>query len=480
MRSIQKELIDKNFIHNEWIEGQSEDELVVHEKFSSEKLGSLKKLSRDQIEEVILSSVSGFNALKEISSGKRSEMLTGLSRALANKKEIFAKIISLEAGKPISYARTEVDRAVYTLNYAANEILRFSGEVINLDLGAGEGKNGFTSRSPIGPILGISPFNFPLNLAIHKIAPALAVGCSIVIKPSPFTPFSLLKFADLVLKAGFPPGALNVVIAEIDESELLVRDERLKMLSFTGSPKVGWHLKNICGKKKVILELGGNAPVLIDETGDYEKAASDIASGAFLYAGQICISTQRIFVDGTIYESFIQSLIGKMNQLVVGDPANDKTTVGPIISEDHLRRINSWVEEAVLEGATILSGGHILSKKNTLYSPTLLTNTKAEMKVSCEEVFGPVAVVEKITAFHEGIKMVNDSKFGLQMGLYTKNIENMKLAHKVCEYACVLINNIPGFRIDHMPYGGIKESGFGREGLKYAMEEMTEPKLLIF
>jgi len=415
-----------------------------------------------------------------MSAGDRSDILHTLARLLKENARTLAELISKEAGKPISYALTEVERSQTTTLFAAEEAKRFSGEVIPMDFGVGEGKIALTRRFPVGVIGCISPFNFPLNLALHKIAPAIAVGCSVVLKPSPYAPLSVFYLKELLKKTELPEGAVNIMMSENDVAEILVTDERISMLSFTGSPQVGWKLKSLAGKKKVALELGGNAAVVVDRDTDIDDACSKIATGAFLYSGQICISTQRVYCHQDIYDKFQKTLISKINALSVGDPFDEKTIVGPLIDRIHLERIEAWIEHAKSKGSKVLCGGSVLDREKNIYAPTLLTDVEPALEVCSEEIFGPVAIIEKVKDLDEGIEKINQSKFGLQAGVFTNSLCSMKYAFSELEVGGVMINNIPGFRIDHMPYGGVKESGFGREGLKYAMEEMTEPRLLVF
>ncbi len=474
-------ITSSNYINGEWHSKGNSEFLQVIDKYTQEEITKVPFCSNDQMETAIQSSVKGFEALKKWSAGQRSDALEKMRVGLVENKEAFAQLIAAEAGKPIGYARGEMDRCIDTLKTAVSEALRFDGEMVPMDYNNGAGKVAFTRRFPIGPIAAISPFNFPLNLALHKIAPAIACGCSIVLKPAPQTPLVALAFAKLVHDLDcLPKGALNVLVADIPEAEKLVTDERMKFLSFTGSPQIGWKLKEICGKKKVALELGGNASVIVDETADIAQAAKLSAIGAFLYSGQICISTQRIFVHESISEAFTKLLVAEIEALKVGDPRDEKVMVSSIIQPVHVERISDWVNEAVEQGAKVLTGGKLLSEEHGLYAPTLLTNTKREMKVCAEEAFGPVAIVESFSNYQEAIEQTNDSVFGLQAGVFTNNFEHVKIAHQELEVGGVMINNIPGFRIDSMPYGGVKDSGLGREGIKYTMEEMTEPRLLVY
>ncbi|GAB4417372.1 MAG: aldehyde dehydrogenase family protein [Bacteroidia bacterium] len=465
-----------NYIGGTWRSGGALH--AVHDKYDGRLLARVPLATPAEMDEAIAAAAAAGATLHDWSAGQRSAALETLATLLQAQEEAFAQLICAEAGKPISYARAEVSRGQLTLRTAAAEALRFGGEYVNIDYGAGAGRSAFVQRFPVGPVAAISPFNFPLNLALHKVAPALAVGCPVVLKPSPLAPLTALALAALAETAGFPPGALNVLLCENDVAERMVRDERLRMLSFTGSPQVGWHLKSLSGHKRVCLELGGNAAVLVDAGADLEDAARKTAIGTYLYAGQVCISTQRIFVHEAVLAPFTELLLHEIDALPSGDPRLDTTVNGPIISPEHLQRISSWVNEALDSGATLLQGGHSIDKR--IYAPTLLTHTRGDMKVVAEEVFGPVATIEAVPDMAAGFRAINDSRFGLQAGVFTSDLAHMKQAHRQLEVGAVLINQVPGFRLDPMPYGGVKESGLGREGLRYAMEEMTEPRLLVF
>ncbi len=469
-----------NYINGKWKEEFTNDSLVVTNKYTQETIAKLPMASELDIEESIESSVKGFHEIRSWSAGKRSEYLAKLLAALKNRKEETVNIIIQEAGKPRSYAEAEFNRCLATIENAVSEAKRFSGEIVPIDFDAGVGKTAFTKRFPIGPILCITPFNFPLNLVLHKVAPALAVGCSVIVKPAPQAPLSALLLASLLDEVGYPAGVANFLNCNIPMAELMVKDERLAMVSFTGSEKIGWYIKSICGMKKIALELGGNAAVIVDEGTDLKTIAKTVANGAFLYSGQICISTQRIFVIDTIFEEFKDLLVEEVKKLHIGDPNDSKTTVGPLIEKIHVERIQKWVKEAQGQGAKVLIGGEIEDAEHNIFQPTLMTDTKSPMKVMDEEAFGPVAVIEKTSSFDQAIEKVNSSKFGLQVGVFTNNFENVKKSHERLEVAGVIINNVPGFRVDSMPYGGIKMSGLGREGIKYAMEEMSEPRLLVY
>ncbi len=480
MHSFESLIQVASLIHNTEPQSRTKSELIVLDKYTGETLAAVDLIDELQMEEAIQSSLSGFEALKNMSTGERRELLQNFSVLIQQNKAALTDLVVAEAGKPLSYARVEVERTLSTLEHAIEQMRTFGGEQIPMDFDGGVGKTALTKRFPKGVIACISPFNFPLNLAMHKIAPAIAVGCSVLLKPSPYTPLTALALANLAVEAGFPAGAFNVVIAENEVSEAMVKDPRIAHLSFTGSPQIGWMLKNICGKKSVTLELGGNAAVIIDETADIQKAAEAVANGAFLFAGQICISTQRILIADTIYDDFKDRLMVAMEKVNVGDPRIEKNTVGPLIDSVHLQRVDDWVQEAIESGAHLLCGGEPLDSNHNLYKPTLLENVGRDQRVSCMEVFGPVAVMGRFSDFEDALDEVNDSPYGLQAGVFTSHIDRMKYAFETLEVGGLMINNVPGFRIDHMPYGGIKDSGLGREGTRYVMEEFTEPRLLIF
>jgi glyceraldehyde-3-phosphate dehydrogenase (NADP+) len=408
---------------------------------------------------------------------ERQAILRAISEGIGKRREEFAHLIALEAGKPIRTARAEVDRAVFTFAVAAEEATRIGGEWLPLDWQASTaGRAGIIRRFALGPILAITPFNFPLNLVAHKVAPAIAAGCTTVLKPAPQTPLTSLLLAEVCEQAGLPAGALNVLPLANQEAEKLVGDDRLKMLTFTGSVPVGWALKGKSGKKKVTLELGGNAAVIVHCDADVDVAADRCVVGGFSYAGQSCISVQRIYVQRSIQEQFLARLLAGVRKLQVGDPLNEATDVGPMISEEAARRAASWIEEAVAGGAKLHAGG---KREGAVLQPTVLTNVRAEMKVSCEEVFAPVVIIESYDEFADAIRRVNDSPFGLQAGIFTRDSKLLFSAFENLEVGGVIVGDMSAFRIDHMPYGGVKDSGIGREGLRYAIEEMTEPRILV-
>lgn len=469
-----------NLINGSWSATGDGTFNTVVDKYHGTELAKIPHATEAQMEDAIAAAHASRDVLRKMSAGERSAKLEALAALIAQREVELAELIVKEGGKPIGYARTEIARCVTTVRTAAAEALRFSGEVTPLDFGAGAGKTAFTKRFPIGVIAAITPFNFPLNLVLHKVAPAMAVGCPIVLKPAPQAPLSALALGRMMLEIGWPKDAFHVLMASVAVSEKLVKDERVAMLSFTGSDKVGWHLKNICGKKKLALELGGNASVIVDEGVDLAATAKTVAMGANLYAGQTCISTQRIYVVKSVFAPFRDLLVKEFDALKAGDPSDASVTVGPIIDKTHFERISSWVDEALKGGAQLLSGGKPVDATCNVYAATLLTGTKNTMKVSCAEVFGPVTIIEEVADFNEAIARVNDSTYGLQAGVFTPSIARMKQAHDELEVGGIIMNNVPGFRIDSMPYGGIKDSGLGREGVKYAMEEMSEPRLLVY
>lgn len=469
-----------NFINGIWEEAGDGTFNTVVDKYHGTELAKLPHATSAQMEAAIAAAHGAREVLRRMSAGERSAKLDALAGLLEQRQEELAQLIVREAGKPIGYARAEIARSIVTVRTAAAEALRFGGEVVPLDFGAGVGRTAITTRVPIGVIAAITPFNFPLNLVLHKVAPAMAVGCPVVLKPAPQAPLSALVLGRFLQEVVWPAQAFHVLLCGIPVAEQLVKDERVAMLSFTGSDKVGWHLKSICGKKKVALELGGNAAVIVDEGVDLAATAKAVAMGANLYAGQTCISTQRIFVVKAVYDTFREHLVKEFAALRAGDPIDPAITVGPVIDKGHFERIGKWVDEAVTGGAQVLAGGQAVDAGRNLYAATLLTNTQRDMQVNCAEVFGPVTVLEPVDDFATAIARVNDSAYGLQAGVFTPRIDRMKQAHAELEVGGVIMNNVPGFRIDPMPYGGVKDSGLGREGLKYAMEEMSEPRLLVY
>jgi acyl-CoA reductase-like NAD-dependent aldehyde dehydrogenase len=470
----------KSFINNEWIGHSTTNLLVVKHKFDQTPLATVACADASEVQFAIANSVQAFHTYSKISAADRRDYILKIRAGLELEKEKFVNLIVSEAGKPVDYARLEVERCLFILQAAADEAMRIGGDVIPMDFGLGIGKTAHTKYYPIGPVLAISPFNFPLNLAMHKIAPALAAGCSVILKPSPYTPLTALALGTLCKRVGLPPGVLNVVVCQNEEAQIMLKDERIKLLSFTGSAEVGWQLKEKAGKKKVILELGGNAAVIVDRSANLDDAVKAIAMGAYNYSGQVCISVQRIYVDHSVFDDFLEKFKIAVSALKIGSPSDEGVVIGPIIDRVHINRIDSWIHEARARGAQVIFGGNVLDLEHNLYAPTLLTNTQGDMKIVSEEAFGPVAIIEKVQYFDEVIREVNRSRYGLQAGLFTNQISQMKYAQENLEVGALIINGVPGFRVDTMPYGGVKDSGLGREGVRYAMMDMLEPRLLVY
>jgi acyl-CoA reductase-like NAD-dependent aldehyde dehydrogenase len=429
------------------------------------------------VDKAIQKAAEAFQISKKLSSYQRSDMLAKIARLVQEKKEELARTIVQENGKPIKDCRLEVDRAVMTFQIAAEEAKRIEGELIPMDLRPdAEGRMGIIKRFPIGPVAAITPFNYPLNLAVHKIAPALAVGNPVILKPASDTPVSALLLGEIIDHCHSIPGLMSVVPSRHQDCDALVTDERIKMISFTGSPDVGWDLKTRCGQKRITLELGGNGGVIVHEDADIELAVSRCLRGAFAYAGQVCISVQRIYIHEKIYSAFIKKFLEAVRGLKVGDPMDESTDIGPMIKENQAVRAIEWIEEAVKAGAKLLIGG---KRKGSMVEPTVLENVPKGTQACDKEAFAPLVDVFSYSKFEEAVQAVNDTPYGLQAGIFTKDIGRILLAFSEIEVGGLMVNEVPTFRLDHMPYGGTKYSGFGREGLKYAMEEMTEPRLLV-
>ena len=440
-------------------------------------LARIVQARREHVEGAIQAASDAFEVTRKLGAYERQRALREVAAGLAQRREEFARTLALEAGKPLKAARVEVDRAVFTFTIAAEESTRIYGDWLPLDLQASAaGRWAIVRRFPVGPLATITPFNFPLNLVAHKWAPAMATGCTLVHKPAPQTPLCSLLLAELVERAGWPAGGLNVLPVAVEDAEPLITDDRLKMLSFTGSAAVGWELKKKAGKKHVTLELGGNAGVIVHRDADLDQAAERSAVGGFAYAGQTCISVQRILVQRGVFEKFLQTFLAHVKKLKLGEPLDESTDVGPMISEAAAARALRWVEEAAAEGAQILCGG---KRTGAMMEPTVLTGTGPLQRVNCEEVFAPVVTVESYHEFADALRQVNDSPYGLQAGVFTRDAKLLFQAYEELRVGGVIAGDAPSFRIDHIPYGGVKDSGLGREGLRYAMEEMTERKILV-
>src|SRR6201997_4429042 len=462
-------------VDGKWVEDG--DIIDIKAPYDGAIVGRVFQGRRPHAEAAIAAAVKAFGTTRRLPAFERQRVLRRVSEGIAKRKEEFSRTLCQEAGKPIKQARTEVERAIFTFTVAAEESTRIYGEYLPLDWQEyTAGRWGIVRRFPLGPIAGITPFNFPLNLVAHKVAPAIAAGCPMVLKPAPQTPLCSLLLAEVVQQAGWPDGALNVLPLSNEDAGVLVSDDRLKMISFTGSTTVGWQIKKNSGKKKVVLELGGNAGVIIHSDAGVAYAAERCAVAGFSYAGQSCISVQRILVQRSIFDAFLQRFLEDTRKLRVGDPLDESTDVGPLIRESDAIRAEKWVQEAVAAGAKLLLGGN---RRGSLFEPTVLTATRPDMRVNCEEVFAPVKTVEPYDDFSEAIRRVNDSPYGLQAGLFTRDAKLLFQAYDELEVGSVIAGDIPSFRIDQMPYGGVKDSGLGREGLRYAIEEMTEPKLLV-
>ena len=462
-------------IHGQWKQGGKTTPVV--NPFTGQVVAEVGQAGESEVDEAIASSSQAAVPMARLPSHVRYDILQQIAALIYRRRDQFATTITAEAGKPIADAKREVSRAIQTFTVAAEEAKRIPGEVLPLDWTPGTDSHlGILRRFPIGPVLGITPFNFPLNLVAHKVAPALAAGNSILIKPAPQTPLTALLLAEVAVEAGVPPGGLNVVPCGNALAERCVMDARFKLLSFTGSAPVGWMLKSKCGKKKVTLELGGNAGVLIEPDADLDLAAQRCAVGGFGYAGQTCISVQRIFAHHSIADLFTTKLLMNVARLKAGDPTDEATTVGPLIDQAAAHRVESWIGEAVAEGARLLLGG---KRMGSVVEATVLSNVKPDMKVSCREVFGPVVTVTSYRDLDEAIVAMNQSDFGLQAGMFTRDVNKIFHAFRHLEVGAVLANEIPTFRADHMPYGGVKDSGVGREGVRAAIEDMTEPRLLV-
>jgi acyl-CoA reductase-like NAD-dependent aldehyde dehydrogenase len=463
------------FIDGKWIEDG--DPIEIRAPYDGSVIASVFQGRREHAEAAIAAAVKAFGTTRRLPAFERQRVLRRVSENISERKQEFARTMAQEAGKPIKAARTEVERAIFTFNVAAEESTRLYGEYLPLDWQEfTAGRWGIVRRFPLGPIAGITPFNFPLNLVAHKVAPAIAAGCPLVLKPAPQTPLTALMLAEAVQQAGWPDGGLNVLPLSNEDAGLLVTDERIKLISFTGSASVGWQIKKNCGKKKVVLELGGNAGVIVHSDADLAYAADRCVVGGFSYAGQTCISVQRILVERSAFAKFTDLLLQGVKKLRTGDPLDESSDLGPLIRESDAIRASDWIQEAIRTGARLLCGGE---RRGPVLEPTVLTGTRPEMKVNCQEIFAPVVTVEPYDDFNQALRQINNSPYGLQAGIFTRDAKLIFTAYEELEVGGLIAGDVPAFRIDHMPYGGVKDSGLGREGLRYAIEEMTEPKLLV-
>lgn len=451
--------------------------LSVADKFSGAEAAKVSMATRDVIDKAIAAAVSAAGPMRKMAAYQRQNILYYCVKRFQERFDELAMSLCIEAGKPIKDAEGEVGRLIDTFRIAAEEATRIYGEVIPMDITArAAGYTGYSKRVPIGPCSFISPFNFPLNLAAHKIAPAIAAGCPFVLKPASLTPIGALIIGEVLAETDLPRGAFSILPCSRDGADLFTTDDRLKLLSFTGSPQVGWALKAKAGKKPVVLELGGNAACIVDEDADLDDAVARIVFGAYYQSGQSCVSVQRILAHQSIYDQLKAKLTTAVGKLKSGDPKDRETFIGPIISQTEADRINQWIDEAVKAGATLLCGG---SQQGTIIEATLLENVPEGQKLNCQEVFGPVAVLSSFADFDQALTEVNNSAFGLQAGIFTRDLYKAQKAWDELEVGGVIIGDVPSWRVDHMPYGGVKDSGLGREGIRYAIEDMTEIRLMV-
>ncbi len=464
------------FLAGRWVELPDVLE-VVNPADPATPAGSTYQATPEQYEEAVQAAVQAFEVTRRMPAYERSALLRSISAGIRERREELGRLIALEAGKPIRDALVEVDRASLTFRLGGEEAERIYGETIPLDLMASSrGRVGITRRFPVGPVAAISPFNFPLNLAAHKVAPAIAAGCPVVLKPPSKDPLVMLAVGEIIEKAGAPAGSVSILPMTRALGDRMVADERFKVLTFTGSPAVGWAMKARAGKKRVVLELGGNAGVIVDRSADLDWAVRRILVGAFAYAGQVCISVQRLVVHADVMDAFLAKFIAGARALKLGDPIDPATDVGPMVDEQAARRTQAWVDEAVSMGGRVLLGG---KADGSFFSPTILVDTPVEAKVCANEAFAPLVVVFPFTDFADAVRQVNASSFGLQAGVFTNDLANAWHAFSETEVGGVIVNDVPTYRIDHMPYGGVKDSGLGREGIRWSIEDMTELRIMV-
>ncbi len=465
------------YINGAWVTGS--EYVPHHSPHTGETIAEIPVATPEEVEQAIQAAYAAKTVIAKMPSHKRAEILEKLAHSLAKNADRATEILALEASKPIVHARAEVQRTIQTYKFSAEEAKRLHGETIPLDAApGGEGRVAYTVREPVGVVGAITPFNFPLNLVAHKVGPAIASGNTIVLKPAMQTPLSALLIAELLDEIGLPPGIFNVVTGRGSVvGDKIVTDERINKITFTGSPSVGISIRNRAGLKRVTLELGSNSAVIVDKGVDIDKIISRCVTGAFSFQGQVCISLQRVYVHEDLYVSFVEKFIDKTKQLTIGNPLDEATDIASLISSQDVKRALDWIEEARQQGAKVATGGK--AEGNVLH-PTVILDAAPSLKVSCQEVFAPIVVINKVSSVEEAISHVNDSRFGLQAGIYTNDVNVALTAAEQLHVGGVMINDIPTFRVDHMPYGGVKESGMGREGVKYAIEEMTELKLVVF
>ena len=471
-------VLKKNlFINGEWMEANSY--ITLKSPYSEEVLAEIPSASAEEVNFAIEAAYNAREVMAKMPAHQRAAILEKLVNLYVARSEEAARIIALEAAKPITTAKEEVARTIQTYKFAAEEAKRIHGETLPLDAApGGENRVAYTVREPLGVVGAITPFNFPMNLVAHKVGPAIAAGNTIVLKPASQTPLSAYFLAELLEEAGLPAGALNVITGSGRVvGDLLVTDDRVKMITFTGSPAVGIGIRNKAGLKRVTLELGSNSALIIDDGVDVNKIIARTMKGAFSNQGQVCISLQRVYIHENLYGAFVEKFAAEAKKLKIGDPLDPQTDVSALITKGDVERTLEWIEEAKQHGAEVATGG--MAEGNILL-PTVLLNADKALKVSCQEVFAPIVLINKVKSVEEAVELVNDSRYGLQAGIYTNNINTALDAAEKLHVGGVIINDIPTFRVDNMPYGGVKESGVGREGIKYAVEEMTEMKLVVF
>lgn len=463
------------FLAGQWQEGSDSYEICC--PYDGALLAAVSRAGTIELEEAIQAAVRAFPETRRLPAHRRATILRTVSEYIQEHAEEFARIIALEAAKPIRLARAEVQRSIFTFAQAAEEATRMRGEMLGLDAtSAGEDRIGMVRRFPIGPIAAITPFNFPLNLVAHKLAPALAVGCPVILKPASQTPLSALKLAEAVAAAGWPAGGLSVLPMQSKHAAPLVEDERIALLTFTGSPAVGWDMKQRAGRKRVTLELGGNAGVIIHEDAHLPSAVARAVAGGFHYAGQSCISVQRIFIHSQVYKKFMSLFVPAVQALTVGHPLDESSDLSSLIAPGEGERVMQWLSEAQAAGAQIVTGGTV---QEGVMEPTIVAHAGPEQRVNCQEIFAPVVTVQPYDDVQEALNAINSSDYGLQAGIFTNDMRLVWQAYETLDVGGVIVNDVPTWRVDHMPYGGVKQSGSGREGVRYAMEEMTEMRLLV-
>lgn len=465
------------YLANKAHEG-ADDALEVVNKYNQETVAEVARADSELLEQAIQKGLEAVPAMQALKPYQKQRILLDCIAKFTERFDEFTEALIAEGGKPEAAAKAEVKRLIATFQFAADAVTTVpEGEVLPLDATeASAGYRGFSKRVPIGLCGFISPFNFPLNLVAHKIAPAIAAGCPFILKPASYTPIGALMIADVLAETDLPEGAFSILPMSSKVADVLVTDERIKLLSFTGSDKVGWDMKARAGKKKVVLELGGNAAVMIEPDADLEKALPRVITGGYSQAGQVCISVQRVLIHKDIYQSVKDELVALAKEVKSGDPSQADVVIGPMIDKGELERIQQWIDEAVEEGATLLCGGEV---DGLVMNATILENVSHESKLYKDEAFGPVMILEAYDDFDKGIELANDSRFGLQVGVYSSSINKAMQAWDHIEAGGVIINDVPTFRVDNMPYGGVKDSGFGREGVKYAIEDMTEIRLMV-